>query len=250
MVGDLAVCVAHTADGGWYAIDDTCTHEDCSLSEGELCDHLVECPCHGSRFDVRTGAVHQPACRPSGADASGDRDRRAGGSGSRPRGAGVRVLGHTSAWSKEGSRAVTYVIGETCIDVKDKSCVEVCPVDCIIGTDEDRMLYIDPRGMHRLRSLCRSLPRRRHLRRGGSASRMAGVHRDQPPILRRSRNGSNACRRAQASGAPGGVMPVSHAATTGTEEPGSTARPQRGLTPPESRGGHQTTPALRGSAPA
>ena len=39
---------------------------------------------------------------------------------------------------------MTFVIGETCIDVKDKSCVEVCPVDCIIGTDEDRMLYIDP----------------------------------------------------------------------------------------------------------
>ena len=39
---------------------------------------------------------------------------------------------------------MTYVIGETCIDVKDKSCVEVCPVDCIIGTDEDRMLYINP----------------------------------------------------------------------------------------------------------
>jgi NAD-dependent dihydropyrimidine dehydrogenase PreA subunit len=39
---------------------------------------------------------------------------------------------------------VTYVIGETCIDVKDKACVEVCPVDCIIGTDEDRMLYINP----------------------------------------------------------------------------------------------------------
>ncbi|MDA8394401.1 MAG: ferredoxin family protein [Candidatus Dormibacteraeota bacterium] len=39
---------------------------------------------------------------------------------------------------------MTYVIGETCIDVKDKSCVEVCPVDCIIGGDEDRMLYIDP----------------------------------------------------------------------------------------------------------
>ena len=39
---------------------------------------------------------------------------------------------------------MTYVIGETCIDVKDKSCVEVCPVDCIIGTDEDRILYINP----------------------------------------------------------------------------------------------------------
>jgi len=40
--------------------------------------------------------------------------------------------------------AMTYVIGETCVDVKDKSCVEVCPVDCIIGADEDRMLFIDP----------------------------------------------------------------------------------------------------------
>ncbi len=39
---------------------------------------------------------------------------------------------------------MTYVISETCVDVKDKSCVEICPVDCIHGTDEDRMLYIDP----------------------------------------------------------------------------------------------------------
>ena len=40
---------------------------------------------------------------------------------------------------------MTYVITEPCIDVLDKSCVEVCPVDCI-HTDEgeDRMLYIDP----------------------------------------------------------------------------------------------------------
>jgi NAD-dependent dihydropyrimidine dehydrogenase PreA subunit len=37
---------------------------------------------------------------------------------------------------------VTYVIAEPCIDVKDRSCVDVCPVDCIheIG----RMLVIDP----------------------------------------------------------------------------------------------------------
>ncbi len=30
------------------------------------------------------------------------------------------------------------------MDVKDRSCVEVCPVECIHGTDDDRMLYIDP----------------------------------------------------------------------------------------------------------
>jgi ferredoxin len=37
---------------------------------------------------------------------------------------------------------VTYVIGEPCIDVKDRSCVDVCPVDCI--HEVDRMLVIDP----------------------------------------------------------------------------------------------------------
>ena len=31
-----------------------------------------------------------------------------------------------------------------CIDVKDKSCIEVRPVDCIHETDEDRLVYIDP----------------------------------------------------------------------------------------------------------
>ncbi len=67
MVGEVAICLTHTEDGGWYAIDDTCTHEDCSLSEGELSHHLVECPCHGSRFDVRTGEVlNLPAVIPVG----------------------------------------------------------------------------------------------------------------------------------------------------------------------------------------
>ena len=37
---------------------------------------------------------------------------------------------------------MTYIIAEPCIDVKDKSCVDVCPVDCI--HEFDRMLVIDP----------------------------------------------------------------------------------------------------------
>lgn len=37
---------------------------------------------------------------------------------------------------------MTYVICEPCIGVKDKACVEVCPVDCI--HEDDLMLYIDP----------------------------------------------------------------------------------------------------------
>jgi ferredoxin len=39
---------------------------------------------------------------------------------------------------------MAFVIAEPCVGVKDKSCVAVCPVDCIHGTDEDDMLYIDP----------------------------------------------------------------------------------------------------------
>ncbi len=41
---------------------------------------------------------------------------------------------------------MAYYITETCIDVKDKACVEVCPVDCIHPTDGEGepMLYIDP----------------------------------------------------------------------------------------------------------
>jgi ferredoxin len=37
---------------------------------------------------------------------------------------------------------MTYVIAEPCIDEKDKSCIDVCPVDCIHETDH--MLVIDP----------------------------------------------------------------------------------------------------------
>lgn len=37
---------------------------------------------------------------------------------------------------------MTYVVGPACIDVQDRSCVDVCPVDCIV--EVDRMLIIDP----------------------------------------------------------------------------------------------------------
>ncbi len=39
---------------------------------------------------------------------------------------------------------MAYIIAEPCIDVKDASCVAVCPVDCIYGGDADNMLYINP----------------------------------------------------------------------------------------------------------
>ena len=54
-----AVCLGRTADG-WVAFDDTCTHEECPLSDGELDGDVVVCPCHGSEFDIRTGDVLTP----------------------------------------------------------------------------------------------------------------------------------------------------------------------------------------------
>lgn len=52
-------------DGKFHAISDVCTHAEGSLSDGYLEGVEVECPLHGSRFDVRTGeAVGLPATDP------------------------------------------------------------------------------------------------------------------------------------------------------------------------------------------
>jgi NAD-dependent dihydropyrimidine dehydrogenase PreA subunit len=37
-----------------------------------------------------------------------------------------------------------YIITEPCIGVKDASCVDVCPVDCIHSTDDAPQYYINP----------------------------------------------------------------------------------------------------------
>ena len=58
-VEDTLVCVGRTADG-WVAFGDTCPHEECPLSDGELDGTVVVCPCHGSEFDIRTGDVLSP----------------------------------------------------------------------------------------------------------------------------------------------------------------------------------------------
>lgn len=45
-------------EGDLYAIEDICTHDGGPLVEGEIVnDHEVQCPRHGARFDVRTGAA-------------------------------------------------------------------------------------------------------------------------------------------------------------------------------------------------
>ena len=49
-------------DGRICAADDTCTHEEASLSTGVLKGELVKCPLHGSLFNVCTGkALEEPA---------------------------------------------------------------------------------------------------------------------------------------------------------------------------------------------
>ena len=49
-------------NGKFYAIGNTCTHMGCKLSNGSLRGDIVQCSCHGSRFDVKTGkAVGGPA---------------------------------------------------------------------------------------------------------------------------------------------------------------------------------------------
>lgn len=48
-----------------YAVGDRCSHAEASLSEGEVWDLTVECPRHGSEFDLRTGEPGAlPATKP------------------------------------------------------------------------------------------------------------------------------------------------------------------------------------------
>lgn len=61
----LTLCLARTDGGDWCAIDDECSHEEYSLSEGEVWGDEIECPAHGSKFNLRTGAVRGlPATHP------------------------------------------------------------------------------------------------------------------------------------------------------------------------------------------
>ena len=57
---DPPVALFRTDDGYVYAIDDTCTHQEASLSDGWVEGCAVECPLHSSRFDLRTGQVDAP----------------------------------------------------------------------------------------------------------------------------------------------------------------------------------------------
>lgn len=52
-------------NGTYYAIGNTCTHMGCPLSKGTLKGETIECVCHGSTFDLKTGKVMRgPAEKP------------------------------------------------------------------------------------------------------------------------------------------------------------------------------------------
>jgi 3-phenylpropionate/trans-cinnamate dioxygenase ferredoxin subunit len=59
---DIALC---NVGGELYAVANVCTHDGGPLGEGHLYGDLIECPRHGARFDVKSGAVKSlPAIMP------------------------------------------------------------------------------------------------------------------------------------------------------------------------------------------
>ncbi len=65
-VEDIRIALFNV-DGEIYAIEDVCTHDGGPLVEGEVMNGCeVECPRHGARFDIRTGAALSfPAFQPT-----------------------------------------------------------------------------------------------------------------------------------------------------------------------------------------
>lgn len=51
---EIVVCHGR---GGWFALDNTCSHAYARLCEGRLRGHRLICPLHGASFDIRDGRV-------------------------------------------------------------------------------------------------------------------------------------------------------------------------------------------------
>jgi 3-phenylpropionate/trans-cinnamate dioxygenase ferredoxin subunit len=65
-IGDVPVAIFNV-DGEFFCLDDTCSHAEASLSDGDLDPSrcAIECPLHGSSFDLRTGEpLSLPAVEP------------------------------------------------------------------------------------------------------------------------------------------------------------------------------------------
>lgn len=57
---DGAQVAVVNVDGAFHAIEDVCTHDGGQLTGGAICGFEIECPRHGARFDLRTGAALCP----------------------------------------------------------------------------------------------------------------------------------------------------------------------------------------------
>ncbi len=63
-VAGVPMAVFHLP-AGFFAIGDTCSHEEASLAEGFIEDDVVECPRHGAQFGIETGQNRTlPATKP------------------------------------------------------------------------------------------------------------------------------------------------------------------------------------------
>ena len=65
VIDDQPIALVKDSEGHIYAIGDTCTHGDISLSEGFVEGETIECWAHGSQFSLKTGeALTLPAYEP------------------------------------------------------------------------------------------------------------------------------------------------------------------------------------------
>ena len=53
--GGRTFAIYRSPDDAYYCTDGLCTHEQVHLADGLVMDHVIECPKHNGRFDVRTG---------------------------------------------------------------------------------------------------------------------------------------------------------------------------------------------------
>lgn len=60
VITDDGAIAVFNLDGRYYAISNTCTHEEADLSDGDLEGEEIVCPLHGARFSVINGMVLSP----------------------------------------------------------------------------------------------------------------------------------------------------------------------------------------------
>jgi 3-phenylpropionate/trans-cinnamate dioxygenase ferredoxin subunit len=53
----IGVLLIRKAENEFYAVSNKCAHMACPLAGGVLDGYILKCPCHGWRFDIRTGEL-------------------------------------------------------------------------------------------------------------------------------------------------------------------------------------------------